>query len=298
MTLQWIPLEALVPHPENSNRMPPRLLAKLKANIQRTGLYEPLVVRPANFGSRISDFGLTAGGKGGTGDSGRGTGTAPAQVPSNPKSEIPNPKSETVNPPCQYQILNGHHRAEVLRDLGHTHARCDVWEVDDREARILLATLNRLEGRDDPSARAALVAHLAEGRTPEDLANLLPEPPDAVERLLKLAAPPPAPLDPGDLPALPRPMTFFLTEEQHAVVSEALKECGARSAECGVNSDTQARRHKGTEARKEGTDSDAGRASGPLTCTPRSALRTPHCLSRADRLERLALWYLEARNLR
>ena len=31
MTLQWIPLGCLAPYPENSNRMPPRLMEKLKA---------------------------------------------------------------------------------------------------------------------------------------------------------------------------------------------------------------------------------------------------------------------------
>ena len=53
MTLQWIPLDRLVPHPENSNRMPPRLLEKLKGHIQRTGLYEPLVVRPLGGDCRL-----------------------------------------------------------------------------------------------------------------------------------------------------------------------------------------------------------------------------------------------------
>ena len=203
MTFQWIPLDALEPHPENSNRMPPHLLEKLKGHIRRTGRYEPLIVRPLNNDGR-------------------------------------------------YQILNGHHRARALRELGHTHARCDVWEVDDAEARLLLATLNRLEGRDDPSARALLVARLAEGRSAADLARLLPEPPDAVERLLRLAQPPPAPLAPDALEPIARPMTFFLTEEQHALVSEALRE--------------------------------VGRADARIT--------------RAESIERLALWYLESRNLR
>ena len=48
----------------------------------------------------------------------------------------------------KYQVLDGHHRVAILRDLGHTEARCDVWDVDDREAKLLLATLNRLEGQD------------------------------------------------------------------------------------------------------------------------------------------------------
>ncbi len=39
--------------------------------------------------------------------------------------------------PGKYQVLDGHHRVAVLRDLGHTEARCDVWQVDDREAKLL-----------------------------------------------------------------------------------------------------------------------------------------------------------------
>jgi len=226
MTLLWIPLEVLQPHPENSNRMPPHLMEKLKTHIERTGLYEPLVVRPMGH------------------DAARG-----------------DPKSEISDLRCRYQILNGHHRAEVLRGLGHTRARCDVWEVDDDEARLLLATLNRLEGRDDPSARARLVARLAKGRTAEELARLLPEPPDAVERLLRLAQPPPTPLAPEAIEPPARPMTFFLAEEQHALVTEALREAG--------RSDT---------------------AAGDGAAAPRP--------KRADALERLALWYLESRGLR
>ena len=56
--------------------------------------------------------------------------------------------------PNKYQVLDGHHRVEVLRELGFTEARCDVWEVNDREAKLLLATLNRLQGQDVPIRRA------------------------------------------------------------------------------------------------------------------------------------------------
>ncbi len=40
-----------------------------------------------------------------------------------------------------YEILDGHHRVEVPRELGHAETRCDVWNVDDRETQLLLATL-------------------------------------------------------------------------------------------------------------------------------------------------------------
>ena len=64
--------------------------------------------------------------------------------------------------PGKYQVLDGHHRVEVLRTLGHTTVRCDVWNVDDREARLILATLNRLQGQDAPIKRAQLIHELFE----------------------------------------------------------------------------------------------------------------------------------------
>ena len=241
MTLQWIPLEALEAHPENANRLPARLLEKLKTHLERTGLYEPLVVRPIGAD--------------------RATRTCPGDAAPGSRASRDDLKSEISDLRCRYQILNGHHRARALRQLGHPRGRCDVWEVDDDEARLLLATLNRLEGRDDPSARARLVARLAEGRSAEDLARLLPEPPDAVERLLRLAQPPPDPLAPEAIAPIARPMTFFLAEEQYALVGEALREVG----------------HDQTPP-------------GRGAAAPRP--------KRADTLERLALWYLESRGLR
>jgi len=273
MTLQWIPLEALEGHPENANRMPPPLVEKLRGHIGRTGRYEPLVVRPL-------------GGKEKRG----GSPHPPRDKPQSPRrdaslaplaqndigacggSPYPPRSHEAQRTGGQatggalprYQILNGHHRARVLRDLGHTHARCDVWEVDEAEARLLLATLNRLEGRDDPSARAALVARLAEGRSDEDLARLLPEPPDALARLRKLAEPPPPPADPEAAAPLPRPMTFFLDEDQAATVREAL-----------------------AATQKE----ERGGCGDP----PRPGRGKPR---RAEALVRLARWYLEAAGMR
>ncbi len=63
----------------------------------------------------------------------------------------------------------------MLRELGHTEARCDVWDVDDREAKLLLATLNRLEGQDLPIRRAQLLHELLGEWSAPDLGGLLPE---------------------------------------------------------------------------------------------------------------------------
>jgi len=254
MTLRWLPLDALDPHPENANRMSADRMEKLKGHIERTGRYEPLIVRPMQNAERRM------------------------------QNERPNSKNGV-----RYQILNGHHRAAVLRELGRTQARCDVWDVDDDEARMLLATLNRLEGRDDPKARARLAAHLATGRSAEDLARLLPEPPDAVERLLRLAEPPPEPAPPDSLEPLPEALVFFLSEEQRALVSEALRAVGEKNnAECRTQN---AERTANGSAR--GRVSRTRKRAGSVA--PNEASRDGSSrLGRAERIERLALWYLES----
>jgi len=262
MTLQWIPLEALEPHPENANVMPPRLLEKLKGHLARTGRYEPLVVRPLPAPSRARKHAGTSASQRTGGQAASGTRGC-------------------------YQILNGHHRALALRDLGHTHARCDVWDVDDDEARLLLVTLNRLEGRDDPSRRAALVARLAEGRSPADLARLLPEPPDALARLRKLADPPPAPADPSAVAPLPRAMTFFLSQDQASLVREALRAAG-EAPESSRDASPRGGLPRPPRTSPPTTRGGLGRpprgGSGKAAPTAR----------RGEALVRLAEWYLEA----
>ncbi len=44
--LRRIPLHLLLPHPENSNFLNAELLRKLRRNIERGGMYEPLIARP------------------------------------------------------------------------------------------------------------------------------------------------------------------------------------------------------------------------------------------------------------
>ena len=74
-----------------------------------------------------------------------------------------------------YQIIDGAQRLKALAALGHTHALCFVWPCDDQQALLLLATLNRLRGEDEPTRRAELLAELSQMMTLEELATLLPE---------------------------------------------------------------------------------------------------------------------------
>lgn len=88
--------------------------------------------------------------------------------------------------PGDYELLDGHQRAAVLGRIGSTDARCYVWPCDDATALMLLATLNRLEGQDDPRLRAALLRDLSAVLAPDELALLLPEDPSALRNGLAL----------------------------------------------------------------------------------------------------------------
>ncbi|MCH8152187.1 MAG: ParB-like nuclease domain-containing protein [Planctomycetes bacterium] len=114
----------------------------------------------------------------------------------------------------RYQILDGHHRAKALRRLGHPHARCEVWEVDDQRADLLLATLNRLRGDDDPYRRGELLARLAGSMGVKALASHLPEDVSRIDKLIAATQLPPAPAQPPDLATMPQAVTFFLTAGQ------------------------------------------------------------------------------------
>jgi hypothetical protein len=123
---------------------------------------------------------------------------------------IVRPFTDPARPGVTHQLLDGHHRAAALRRLGRSDARCEVWPVDDDEALVLLATLNRLEGRDDPAKRGQLLARLTQRHDLKRLAELLPERREHIQRLLELADPAPPPRPPALLADSPVAVTFFL----------------------------------------------------------------------------------------
>jgi ParB-like chromosome segregation protein Spo0J len=132
--------------------------------------------------------------------------------------------------PGRFQILDGHHRVEILRELGHDEARCDVWNVDDREAKLLLATLNRLEGQDSPIRRAQLIHELLGEMSLPDLAGLLPETDKQLEELESLLQFPAEEIAAllADQAAeqekvLPRVLTFVVSPEQEQLIDRAVE---------------------------------------------------------------------------
>jgi len=164
-----IPIDKLVAHPGNPNRMSKRNFARLVRNIERTGRYEPLVVR------RQGD--------------------------------------------C-FQIINGHHRCQALKQLGFEAVDAVVWEVDDTEAEILLSTLNRLGGSDALEKKLALLDRINRNMHAREMARLLPFTRSQIERLKNIKVPSvPAKISVKNFAV---PMVFFLSDTQQQVVEQAL----------------------------------------------------------------------------
>lgn len=135
--------------------------------------------------------------------------------------------------PGAYQVLDGHHRWRALERIGRLRAPCLVWDVDDAEALLLLATLNRLEGADEPHARARLIAELqaADDRSAAELAQVLPEAASDVKKLLELNAPPPLPQPPPQLESMRVAMHFFVLPQQKRRIDAALAAVGGDRGE-------------------------------------------------------------------
>src|SRR5688572_1634847 len=104
MNMPQIPLDQLESHPDNANRMPPALLAKLRAHIKKSGEYPPLIVRRVGVSSDAKGGGASEGEIAEPHDSplvrmNRGT-------HGRGENDVGGEKQA-----ARYQILDGHHRA-------------------------------------------------------------------------------------------------------------------------------------------------------------------------------------------
>jgi len=133
----------------------------------------------------------------------------------------------------KFQIINGHHRVEILNKLAIEEVKCDVWKVNDSEARLLIATLNRLEGQDVPELRMSLLKNLISDYEVSELESLIPESAMQLEEILEL--------NKQDFEELQKQITettshfysempdtrildFFLNSEQYEVIIRALEQ--------------------------------------------------------------------------
>ncbi len=185
-----IEMSRLLQHPDNPNRMSKENFRKLTRHIERTGRYEPLIVRRA---SRVEH-------------------TA---------KKSPDMQYEVRR--MQYEIINGHHRFEALKQLGYETCDCVVWDIDDDEALLLLATLNRLCGQDVLDKKTALLEKLNSKLRADELSKLLPNTKTQIQRLLDLQKnKTQIQITEQDINNIAYPMVFFLNAEQKTTVEKAL----------------------------------------------------------------------------
>jgi ParB-like chromosome segregation protein Spo0J len=195
--LSSIAIEKLVPHPGTPNRMSKKSFVKLVRNIERTGRYEPLVVRPcpgANCHSPQDALRCC---------------------------ESRNPEAGGKGQRDCFQIINGYHRWKALSQLGYLTVDVVVWDVDDDEADLLLATLNRLGGSDVLDKKLTLMARLNQHKPSSDLAKLLPHTANQIRRLANMHAGR-VPRGKPTRPIFANPVVFFLSDAQKDVVEKAL----------------------------------------------------------------------------
>ena len=87
----------------------------------------------------------------------------------------------------KFQVINGHNRLRVLRVLKYKKVNCILWDLNDQQARLYLATLNRLSGKDVPERRAVLLDNLFQSFDIDELTFLLPDDKKQIEQLERLA---------------------------------------------------------------------------------------------------------------
>ena len=127
-----------------------------------------------------------------------------------------------------WQVLNGHHRLRALKKLRHTHVDCIIFKANDEQAQLYLLNLNRLTGRDNVYKKARLIEQLCQYITPRNLAKQICDSKTSIEKLNYLSKNQSLPKTQQEKPFL-LPMTFFMTEKQHQMISAAFEKAGNNS---------------------------------------------------------------------
>lgn len=89
----------------------------------------------------------------------------------------------------RWLIVDGQHRWEVLKELGHKTVPCVVDDAGEDEARMRLLTLNRLRGTFDIAKLSGVLAELAAEMSEEELRERLAIPPEDFQAILDMEIP-------------------------------------------------------------------------------------------------------------
>jgi len=137
----------------------------------------------------------------------------------------------------RFQIINGYHRWQALKELGYKTADAIVWDIDDQQTDMLLATLNRLSGCDVLDKKLTLLARLNKRMEAGELAKLLPQTKKQIERLISM-------LNTRQWQSVSKvsvsqcsanPLVFFVNDKQQQTIEKALQ-----LAEHNLNQPTRA----------------------------------------------------------
>lgn len=122
----------------------------------------------------------------------------------------------------KFEILDGRQRADILAELGHRDARCELWRVNDHQADALAATLNHLRGRPNAKLLAEQIRGLICRLGHDGTGALLALPPAGIRQRLMALKPPTevSHSSPGlDL----RPVTFHLSPADLELLQQKLR---------------------------------------------------------------------------
>lgn len=129
----------------------------------------------------------------------------------------------------KFELLDGHSRLAAMEALGVDTVKCDIWPVNDREAELFLALLNKLKGSDVAELRMGLLMDLLQHHSGDELAAILPETQAALTQIQHLAEEGlPEVIVPPALPLDVVIVDFYLSREQHRVVGMALDDAKVR----------------------------------------------------------------------
>jgi ParB-like chromosome segregation protein Spo0J len=186
-TSQWVPIERLVPHPENANELSAERMEKLKANIDETGNMPPIICRSLEASDEYGE----------------------------------------LLEQDKLQILDGEHRWKLAKERGAKEVEVRIWpNVSDDRARVLLLTLNRLTGEDNKAKRNALIRRLIEADDDvEALSAVLPETQETLTKTMSettRAAVENATQRAAEI-GRQEPFTVFVLPEQAAAVRQGIK---------------------------------------------------------------------------
>ncbi len=125
----------------------------------------------------------------------------------------------------KYEVIDGHLRAEILRQLGRRSARCEIWPVDDDEADVLKLALNCLRRRGGAARRARQVRKIVRRVGKDRAAAMFAMTAAQIGQLLNVGKAPKPVQNPRGLDL--RAMVFHVPAGQVEQVAGALRRFGA-----------------------------------------------------------------------